>query len=175
MFTDLVHSFPFGKCVLQNAAAPVHWIPPSPNFQLGKVETPNSEGLSPKNCKVIQSRLSMFNYKQLQNHMANRRATSVLVILLPIEVIFLPKSRVPSLCRTEPPTLPIEVWIQAPQRQGNRIWVFMDTVVSISPWIGPCHGCNFFSFTENFVAQIWTVMEIAAHFYYSHHFTKMSS
>lgn len=95
--------------MLQNAAAPVHWIPPSPNFQLGKVETPNSEGLSPKNCKVIQSRLSMFNYKQLQNHMANRRATSVLVILLPIEVIFLTKSRVPSLCRTEPPTLPIEV------------------------------------------------------------------
>lgn len=116
----------------------------------------------------------VLNYEQLQNHTADKRTTAVLEILLPIEVIFLTKSRVSRLQDWAPHMTCLGL-NPSPLRARNNVWVFMDPVICISPWTETCHGSNIFSFTENFVAQIWTIMEISSHFYYSHHLTKMAS
>lgn len=145
---DLVHSFPFGKGILQNAAAPVHQLPARFDYKAWedgtiKFRWGQSWKLQSNQAQAEQStRLTTSNL----SHMADKQATLVLKILSPIEVLFWTKSRGVSTLQNWAPHMtcsPAQVWIQTCWRQGNSVSPLMDTVISISPWIEPSHGSNF--------------------------------
>lgn len=92
----------------------------------------------------------MLNHGQLQNHMADKRTTSVLKILLPIEVSFWTKSRVSPLCRTEHHTFKSEC---KPTEGKETVSECSWTLLSASPLdLGPVMAANFFILTESFIA-----------------------
>lgn len=102
---DLVHSFPFGKGVLQNVAAPMCWLPMSPDYKVWengntKFRWGQSWKLQSSQAQVEQS--TCLTTSKLRVTRQIRKQLMYLKFYCPLKCVFGQSSEVSPPSRTSP-------------------------------------------------------------------------